>query len=260
MERHNCSELMWITASHSKRHTLPPSADIHVCHSHVAVTPQSSHFWRQKWIAVRNHLLRHPQTRVAMVTDLYDVHVNPYPARSVLSQFRELTPPGSVLLSAEDSCWIGRVCSRADVQRFRDAKPTAQRFMQSQFMGRRDDLLHMLQWGLNTGSTDDMHMIYEYTLAHPDRVTLDERYAMFGSLAFADLNANATYMCRDGRCGASARRYSCRRHPDHRGVCVTSSDRREHFCPLVWHGNGLLSRSFFRTNPQCLHAFGRRLK
>ena len=253
----NCSELTWITASTS-HNVKPPSVNTHLCHVHVVVR-QRQHFWRQKWIAVRDYLGDHPDVDVTIVTDLYDVYVNPLTPSSILSRFHQLTGTHnkkSLLISTEDTCWIGRICNRADVQRFHMANVSAGRFMQSQFMGKRANILHMLNWGLDLSLTDDMEMMYEYIISHPDRVTLDDEYDMFGSLAYTEPSANAPYMCRAGRCDASSRRYTCL--PSHRGVCITDSVRTS--CPLVWHGNGLLSRAFFTSNPHCSRMFGRRLK
>lgn len=253
-----CTELTWVTAS-PRHHLNPPLVSSPLCHVHLTVR-HSKHFWWQKWAAVRDYLEEHAEINVAMVTDVYDVYVSPWTTSSVLSRFHRLTAPSkSLLLSTEDTCWIGRVCNRTDVQQFQEANVSNHRFMQSQFMGDRSSVLHMLRWGLGLGITDDMHMMYRYILVHPDRVALDENFELFGSLALAEPSSSARYMCRDGWCGASTRRYTCSRDPSHHGVCI-ASDSFQTMCPLVWHGNGLLSRAFLETNPECSRVFGRRLK
>lgn len=248
-----CSELTWITAApHSHRVTQPTTHNPYLCHKHLYV-PKHVPFWKGKWKSIREYLLRTPHTRLVLVTDLYDVHMNPMTTKRVTERFQNTTANTSLLISTEDVCWIGRNCHRKDVERFESAHLSNRKFMHSQFMGERSAVMHMLTWGLRLGIHDDMHMMYEYVIAHPRRVTLDESYSVFGSIAFADLDARSPFMCREGTCSASRTRRKCVRHQQ--GVCVQDGNRT--LCPILWHANGLLSRDFLRLNPSCLRMLGR---
>lgn len=197
-----------------------------------------------------------PRVERFLVTDVFDVHVNPWPTSHIVSVFRELTAHRApLLLSTEETCWVGHVCDRGEVERFQaTAEVSSHRFMQSQFVGARERVLHMLEWGLGTGETDDMRMMYEYIRAHPRAVAMDAESRMFGSLAFATPDANGGYMCWDGRCSESRAHRACVR--DARGgVCVRTNATTT--CPLLWHANGLLSRAFLRSHPACTRVLGR---
>lgn len=248
----NCTALTWLTAA-PFRAARPPGANTQLCHVHLLVHARA-HFWRHKWIAVHRYVVDHPATHAFLVTDVLDVYVNPLTTSRVLARFRGLSPRAPLLLSTEDTCWIGRVCTRADVRRFQAAGAARARFMQSQFIGTRRGVSHMLAWGLSQGMVDDMHMMYAYILAHPSGVTMDESGGMFGTLSFADPDPAGEYMCWNGTCTASRSARQCLRRSDG-GVCIAGEGRVA--CPLVWHANGLLSRAFLVAHPHCTRLLGR---
>lgn len=224
-----------------------------VCHQHVVVREEGP-FWRQKWNAVFDSCKRVRADATILVTDVYDVYIDSKThAQTLLSTFHRLTSPRntSLLLSTEDCCWVGHTCTNDEIQRFKAANVSTHRFMQSQFMGGRSEVLRMLAYGLKQKLTDDMHMMYTYITAHPYRVTLDETFGMFGSLAFADSGSvKPSFRCWNGECSASRIRRKCfLRDAFSNRVCVVSD--KDASCPFVWHGNGLLSHAFLRKHPTC---------
>lgn len=248
----NCSQLTWITVSpYSVSHVAPTGLTL-VCHVHL-VLKSHNHFWRSKWVSVHRYIKGHRNLGTIIVSDLNDVFVNPINGLEILDRFKTLAPT-SLLISTEDTCWIGRVCDRNDVRRFQGANISNMRFIHSQFMGLRSSVLHMLSWGLQMRTWDDMHMMYEYAIEHPNRVSLDHEYSIFGSLAYATPQKGAPYMCWNGPCVPDKLPRPCTRDKV-QGVCVV--DGRYKRCPLLWHGNGLLSRNFLNTNPSCTRLLGR---
>ena len=150
-----------------------------------------------------------------------------------------------VVVSTEESCWIGRICSRADVDRFRNLNISTKRFIHSQYMGHRIPLLHMLDWGIKQHMTDDMAMIYLYTLNYPEYVALDEHQQLFGSLAITQSSLTGPYSCWEGSCTAKKSSTVCLKRNN--VVCI------ENACPILWHANGPISESFLNRNPKCLN-------
>ena len=225
----NCS-IVWITLSSHHTHRLNglhPS----VCHRHLRMVPHGNPtlFWRRRWVLLESHLRHMSEDPYVLMTDT-DVQVNHYSRETIHDRIRSLHRPRTVVLSTEQICWVGHACTWDEIHRFKRKNVSRARFMNSQFAGRRSDVLHMLSWGLRTEHTDDMRMIYEYVLAHPERVVLDEGQLLFGSLALVDADAHGEWTCWDGPCTVRTRRLVCTRE---RGVvCVDG------VCPIVWHGNG----------------------
>ena len=156
-----------------------------VCHEHIVVRKMNtSAFWRERWRVVWRFLTNRPDVQHLMLTDT-DIHVNPFTASEILERFDRMrrTKPESVVVATEETCWIGHVCSREQVARFQNAHSSKGRFIQSQYIGRRTDLLHMLEFGIASSESDDQRRIFDYSLAHPERVTLDYGQILFGSLA-----------------------------------------------------------------------------
>ena len=251
----DCTALTWITVT--PRIHLPSKPSPHVCRVCITVNGQTHHFWREKWIAIQAYIMNNPKVRRFLVTDVFDIHMNPWTSSRVISLFHTLTANRApLLLSTEDTCWIGHICTRDDVRRFQVTNVSHGRFMQSQFIGTRHNVLNMLTWGLRLGKWDDMLMMYEYIRAHPYAVTMDESSAMFGSLAFASPDTHGEYTCWYGKCSASRASYECLKW--HRNICIRESRNGSRLvCPLLWHANGLLSRAFLRNNPQCTRFIGR---
>ena len=249
----NCTALTWITVS---PYTNAPS-NPYICRAHIRVHRQV-HFWREKWITVHTYIVNHPRVNIFLISDIFDVHFNPWTTSRAIHSFNYLTANRApLLLSTEDTCWIGRICNRDDVRRFQITNVSSHgKFMQSQFMGKRRNILTMLSWGLQLGKWDDMLMMYEYIRKYPHAVTMDETGEIFGSLAFASLDTRGTYMCWNGWCSTSRIPYDCVRRRNN--ICIRESHKGFQFkCPLLWHANGLLSRAFFDNNPRCTKLLGR---
>ena len=234
----------WLTVSTGIFHTN--TVWTNVCHQHITIG--SNDFWRERWRSIRNYLRMHPRVQHIIMTDT-DIHTNP--SHNVLERFRRIVSQSnrSIVVSTEDTCWIGRICSISDALRFQSANlSTSGKFMHSQFMGNRDAVLFMLNWGLQQDERDDMRMIFDFILAHPSMVTLDEQYEIFGSLAFAQPHVDGTYICWGGeRCRVRMHTSTCRKHGD--SICIGSA------CPIAWHANGPLSDAFLKKNSHCSRLF-----
>ena len=253
----NCTALTWVTVAHTRG--VRPHG-LTACHAALLPAGGAGSFWRRKWVAVHRYVAGHPEVGAFVVTDVYDVRVNPWPTARVLERLGALAPRTSLLLAAEDTCWVGAVCSRAQVAAFeRTGLTTGRRFLHSQFAGARAPVLRMLTWGIRSGWQDDMRIMYEYVRAFPQRATLDAAGAVFGSLAFAEFNGTdaGPYVCWEGRCGASVRARACVRGAAGDTCIRTEGGASRAACPLLWHGNGMLSHAFLDAHPRCVRMLGR---
>ena len=214
------------TTSHPSMHVWKG-----VCHKHLQAS--QTNFWRARWMAVLEYVRNHTSLQYVALTDIGDTHLNPFNVSELIAKFASVALERRLLISTENTCWMGRVCTAADLRRFKTVFPdTGQRFMHSQYMGTREGVLHMLEWGASTNMTDDMHMIYEYALRHRQRIAFDTGQVLFGSFAVAQLDHRGRFKCWSGRCRAIAA--DCYKHE--RRVCSTVSKRT--VCPALWHVNG----------------------
>lgn len=224
-------ELTWLTTSTTS--WTPTHFWNGVCHKHLQIRAITKQFWRDRWMAVLQYVREHTSLRYVTVTDMGDIHLNPFTANEIIDQFRLVASGRSVLISTEMTCWIGKVCNKEDAQKFKTVFPKTGRFMHSQYMGTRDGLLHMLNWGANTMMTDDMHIIYEYALLHNEQIAFDTNQMIFGSFAVARLDEKGGLMCWSGKCRPVVT--GCYRYE--RRICDTVSNKTT--CPALWHMNGL---------------------
>ena len=241
--------LHWVTVS-PNREPKWHSVWKDVCHEHIVVRKMNtSAFWRERWRVVWRFLTNRPDVQHLMLTDT-DIHVNPYTASEILERFDRMrrTKPESVVVATEETCWIGHVCSREQVARFQNAHSSKGRFIQSQYIGRRTDLLHMLEFGIASSESDDQRRIFDYSLAHPERVTLDYGQILFGSLALTELDALGHFVCGDGKCKSKSAPTRC--ISTEKRVCL-APDMGEPICPISWHGNGPFARDFLIRNRPC---------
>ena len=241
--------LHWVTVS-PNREPKWHSVWKDVCHEHIVVPEMNtSAFWPERWRVVWRFLTNRPDVQHLMLTDT-DIHVNPYTASEILERFDRMrrTKPESVVVATEETCWIGHVCSRQQVARFQNAHSSKGRFIQSQYIGRRTDLLHMLEFGIASSESDDQRRIFDYSLAHPERVTLDYGQILFGSLALTELDALGHFVCGDGKCKSKSAPTRC--ISTEKRVCL-APDMGGPICPISWHGNGPFARDFLIRNRPC---------
>ena len=135
---------VWVTVTKTRSVTahaglLLPGAPPPLCHEHlegdnswlpaavrnIALGRGKGVFWRLKWQVAQEYLLMHRSLEVMLVTDVFDVYINPFSADTLLRRFNAarhtssgLTEPPELLFAAEDSCWIGMTCSEEQVARF----------------------------------------------------------------------------------------------------------------------------------------------
>jgi len=174
-------------------------------------------------------------------------------------------PPPRVVLSTEETCWIGSICTDAEKRAFVRARliadPKAQhRFMHSQMLGTREGLLDLIQSGLCSNETDDMKMIFNYIVDDAARVAFDDHESMFATFArgFAPgpstskLHDERSMMCWDGVCAVD-------QNATENIKCTVGKDgelglrytlRQRTVSPLMWHVNGP-SLAFLQRHPTC---------
>ena len=205
---------VWVTVTKTRSVTahaglLLPGAPPPLCHEHlegdnswlpaavrnIALGRGKGVFWRLKWQVAQEYLLMHRSLEVMLVTDVFDVYINPFSADTLLRRFNAarhtssgLTEPPELLFAAEDSCWIGMTCSEEQVARFHTVRQAAgwgpnPKFMHSQFMGTRAGLLHLFNHSLVENKGNDMNMMFRYSVAFPRRVALDVNESIFAVFA-----------------------------------------------------------------------------
>ena len=116
---------------------------------------------------------------------------------SVSSVFRKydcVRQNKSLVMSTESSCWIGRICTQEDIQRYygHASSPSYSSFINSGLsMGSPSALVHLLEYvvssnaSLINGKLDDQLGYASYFATFPSLVALDYHQELFGSLAFA---------------------------------------------------------------------------
>ena len=287
------ASLVWITVGRGDGKaaalfgSTPPC-----CHEHLELPPQwmrqfgalKRSFWRNRWLLVHEYLHAHPSMRYVVLSDAYDVVVNPMSTSELQRRFDALSqrphtaavavtafPSGTVarrphlVLSTEDTCWIGAVCTSAQKDAFVRARlladPSAQhRFMHSQLMGTREGVLDLIGYGLRSGGTDDMRMMYDYIVQDASRVAFDDEEAIFATFArgfVAGVSTSSNFderslMCWDGVCAIDrngTRSVACSTGED--GALALHDPRQGRVVrPLMWHVNGP-SIAFVQRHPTC---------
>jgi hypothetical protein len=123
---------------------------------------------------------------------------------SVFQKYDCIRKEKSLVMSTEISCWVGRYCTTADLDKYyRDREsPSYSSFINSGLvMGSPSALVHMLQYiidnnkesyvmkGSGIKKFDDQHAFVVYESLHRNRVALDYHQELFGSLSLVvDLN------------------------------------------------------------------------
>jgi len=229
---------------------------------------------------VGEYLLAHTTLRLAILTDAYDVIVNELSALDLEERFASLTaatataarrPPGLVL-STEDTCWIGMNCGKSTKNAFVRARlhadPNAgHRFMHSQMMGTRAALIDLIQSGLASGETDDMKMMFDYIVADASRVAFDDDETIFGTFArgfvpgasTSTKHAERSMMCWDGLCAVDrngTKAVTCSTNDASTSVALHDPLKGRTISPLMWHLNGP-SSAFVSRHPTCATAIER---
>ena len=228
------SDMVWITASYDKY----TSENFPICHVHVQLHKpnhgwfdwlfkQPNKFWRQKMMAIRRviqefyYINKNP---IIIVSDVNDIYIN---KNFNFGKIKNLVTHNSIVLSTEETCWVGRPCNNTEIELFRQRFPKSKKFIHSQYLGYAENILELQDFGANRNIVDDMDIIFRYATTHPDRIFLDENFSIFGSLAFK-------YAFED---------HSCLLKKGH--VCIDNK------CPLFWHNNGGLSANFMEYNKAC---------
>lgn len=243
-----------------------------ICHQHIQIGQEhiykyednTTSFWSARWRVVREYLMNSSHVETVTLTDSFDVFLNNITAAGLLGRFHALTLTGPKLaFAAEDACWVGRFCTDAEVATFKNARSTSHdrdsrphKFMHSQMMGARFDVLRLLDWAHTQRHTDDMRLMYEYILAHPSRVVLDLKETIFATLARAspDTKGRLRLWSGKGSFRGVGPSYSCQRAD---GVVTLAGGPREDAAvtPVAWHMNGASWLFLRAAHDSCMMAF-----
>ena len=118
----------------------------------------------------------------------------------------------------------------------------------------------MLQFGLRLGAQSGQARLYEYILAHPERVVLDERETIFGTLARKTTRASEGFsdqkrarICWDGPCvTTNSSRIRCEMRNHSLALLERHNANADEavVAPLLWHANGRAGE-FLQAHPTC---------
>lgn len=158
-------------------------------------------FVQQKQLTVRDAILNNPSWKYILCTDAYDVYVNPFSEKELLSRFKAITKGRAPLVvAAEPSCMSGQTCEEGEPKRWLDrvrqggGKVQILSFPNSQFIGERDALMSFFTTvlGARKGKTglakvksnfSNGEAVTRMVRVEPDAVTLDIDERIFASMA-----------------------------------------------------------------------------
>ena len=144
--------------------------------------------------------------------------------------------------------------------------------MQSQILGTASAVRSLLQFGLQLGAQSGQARLFEYVLAHPDRVVLDEREIIFATFARKTTRASEGFRenaragrwprsCWEGPCvSTNSSRLRCEMRDKSLVLLEQSRMNADEVgsivAPLLWHANGR-SEEFLDMHPTCWDLYRR---
>ncbi len=133
-------------------------------------------FFRCKDVVLNEYLLLNRAAELVVLSDAFDVVVNPLPLAEIVGRVDALTRGAGeqIVLGTEDSCWVGSACTSKQVSAFKRARlrarpaarpehaesPRPHKFMQSQVIGTPAAVREMLQFGLRLGEQSGQARLY----------------------------------------------------------------------------------------------------